>query len=118
LARYIGAWTFPTAGGQFHGAQPEFIDLVVHEENGRVTGTLYGRFKLPSGTSVDPLVRFDFEGQLQATPTQTFALLTSDGAKGTVDLIPGPAFNLLEVNFQTDPKPNKLRLGNFILLKK
>jgi hypothetical protein len=118
LARYVGAWTFPTPGGQFHGTQPEFVDLVVHEEKGRVTGTLYGRFKLPPGSSGDPVLRFDFDGQLQASPDQTYALVTSDGAKGTIDLIPGPAFNLLEINFQTELKPDKIRLGNFILLKK
>jgi len=118
LARYVGGWTFPPAGGQFHGSQPEFIDLVVHEDRGRVTGTLYGRFKLPPGSTGDPVLRFDFEGVWQSIPTQTFNLVTGDGAKGTIDLIPGPAFNLIEVNFQTEPKPNKVRLGNFILLKK
>jgi hypothetical protein len=118
LARYVGGWTFPTINGQYFGTQPEFIDLVVHEEKGHVTGTLYGRFKLPSGSTGDPVLRFDFEGQWQSTPTQTFALMTGDAAKGTIDLIPGPAFNLLEVNFQTEPKLNKVRLGNFILLKK
>ncbi len=117
LARFVGAWTFPP-GGQYHGAQPEFIDLVVHEEKGHVTGTLYGRFKLAPGTPSDPVLRFDFEGELHATPDQSFALVTSDGAKGTVDLIPGPAFNLLEINFQTELKPDKIRLGNFILVKK
>jgi hypothetical protein len=44
--------------------------------------------------------------------------MTGDGTPGTIELIPGPAFNLLEVNFQTDPQPNKIRLGNFILVKK
>jgi hypothetical protein len=118
LARYIGAWTFPTSGGQFHGTQPEFVDLVVHEDKGHVTGTLYGRFKLPPGTPGDPVLRFDFDGQLQGAPNQSFALVTSDGAKGTLDLIPGPAFNLLEINFQTELRPDKIRLGNFILVKK
>jgi hypothetical protein len=64
------------------------------------------------------VLRFDFEGEWQAGSVQTFNLMTGDGAKGSIDLIPGPAFNLLEVNFQTEPKANKVRLGNFILVKK
>jgi hypothetical protein len=118
LARYVGGWMFPSTNGQSHGALPQSVDLTVHEEKGHVTGTLIARFKLPAGSAGDPALRFDFDGQWQATATQTFPLITSDGTKGTIDLIPGPAFNLLEVNFQTEPKPGKIRLGNFILLKK
>jgi hypothetical protein len=44
--------------------------------------------------------------------------MTSDGTSGTLELIPGPAFNLLEVNFLTDPRANAIRAGNFILVKK
>ena len=57
-------------------------------------------------------------GQFLLTGSQKFTLMTSDGAAGVVELIPGPAFNLLEVNFQTDPRANKIRSGNFILVKK
>lgn len=118
LARFVGAWTYPTVNGIFHGAQPEFVDLVVHEQNGHAEGTLFGRFKLAPGNATDPLVRFDFEGDFGPTASQRFTLVTSDGVKGFLELIPGPAFNLLEVNFQTDPQTNKLRAGNFILVKK
>ncbi|MBZ5636258.1 MAG: hypothetical protein LAO55_24275 [Acidobacteriia bacterium] len=118
LPRYVGAWTYPTVNGIFHGAQPEFVDLVVHEQDGHADGTLFARFKQSSGSATDPLVRFDFQGDFAATPVQRFKLVTSDGAQGTVELIPGPAFNLLEVNFQTDPQANKIRTGNFILVKK
>jgi hypothetical protein len=45
-------------------------------------------------------------------------LLTADGAKGTIDLIPGGAFNLLEINFHTDAKAGKIQQGNMVLLKK
>jgi hypothetical protein len=117
-ARYVGAWTYPTVNGLYHGAQPEFVDLVIHEANGHVDGTLYGRFKLATGSTGDPLVRFDFQGDFTAAPTQRFPLVTSDGAAGTVELIPGPAFNLLEVNFQAAPRANKIATGNFILVKK
>jgi hypothetical protein len=118
LARYVGAWTYPTVNGIFHGMQPEFVDLVVHEQNGHAEGTLFGRFKLPSGNATDPLVRFDFEGDFGSAASQRLTLVTSDGVKGFIELIPGPAFNLLEVNFQTDPQNNKIRAGNFILVKK
>jgi hypothetical protein len=47
-----------------------------------------------------------------------FNLVTSDGAKGTIELIPGSAFNLLEVNFQTEPKPGKVRQADVVLVKK
>ncbi len=118
LARYVGAWTYPADNGLFHGPQPEFVDLVVHEQNGHATGTLFGRFKVASGETTDPLVRFDFKGDFGPAKTQRFPLVTSDGTPGTIELIPGPAFNLLEVNFLTDPKANKLRAGNFILVMK
>ncbi len=118
LARYTGAWTYSTVGGMFHGAEPESVDLVVHEENGKATGTFYARFKLPRGSTGDPLVRFDFSGDFRATRIQTFTLETSDGAKGSIDLIPGNAFNLLEVNFETEMKPGKIHLGDLLLVKK
>ena len=70
LSRYVGAWTYPTVGAHYHGAQPEFVDLVVHEETGRASGTLYARFKLPPGGAGDPLVRFDFEGAFQSSRSE------------------------------------------------
>lgn len=118
LIRYTGAWTFPLANGLYHGPQPEFADLVVHEENGHADGTLFARFKPGAGAPGDPVLRFDFSGEFKNMRTQVFNLETSDGAKGTLQLIPGPAFNLLEVNFQIDAKPGKVRQGNMVLVKK
>ena len=118
LARYVGAWTFPATNGLYHGVQPEFLDVLIHEENGRATGTAFARFKLPPGSSNDPVLRFDFSGDFQPTQRQVFNLVTADGAKGTIELIPGPAFNLLEVNFQTEPKPGKIRQADVLLVKK
>lgn len=118
ISRYVGAWTYPVRNTLFYGAEPEFVDLVVHEENGRAAGTLYARFKLPSGSSGDPILRFDFAGSFQNARSQSFSLETSDGAKGTVELLPGPAFNLIEVNFTTEARPGKVRQGNFLLVKK
>jgi hypothetical protein len=118
LARYIGAWSFPATNGLYHGAQPEFFDVLVHEENGRATGTAFARFKLPPGAAGDPILRFDFSGNFQPTQRQVFNLVTTDGAKGTLELIPGPAFNLLEVNFQTEAKAGKIRQADVVLVKK
>ena len=67
---------------------------------------------------LDPLVRFDFQGDFATAALQRFPLVTSDGTKGTIELIPGPAFNLLEVNFVADPRQGKINSGNFILVKK
>jgi hypothetical protein len=118
LSRYVGAWTYPVRNTLYYGAEPEFVDLVLHEENGRAAGTLYARFKLPSGSAGDPTLRFDFAGSFQNGRSQSFSLETSDGAKGTIELIPGPAFNLLEVNFSTDLRPGKVRQANFLLVKR
>ena len=118
LVRYVGEWTYPKVNGVFHGAQPESVEMEVHEKNGHADGTIEARFRLPPGGANDPSIKFTFEGDITATPTQKFTLMTSEGTPGTIELIPGPAFNLLEVNFQTDPQANKIRTGNFILVKK
>ena len=117
LVRYVGDWTYPKVNGIFHGAQPDSVELEVHETSGHVDGTLEARFKLSPGAN-DPVVQFKFAGDIAATPTQKFTLMASDGTPGSIELIPGPAFNLLEVNFQADPQANKIRAGNFILVKK
>jgi len=117
LLRYTGGWMFP-AGGIFHGTQPDSVDLTVREENGHVTGSFNARFKIAAAKAPDPVVRFNFEGDLTANRNQIFNLRTAEGLTGTIELIPGPAFNLLEVNFQTEMRPNRIRSGNFLLVKK
>jgi hypothetical protein len=118
LVRYTGTWSFSSAEGIYSGAKPEFVDLAVHEEDGQLKGSFYGRFTVTPGGKLDPVVRFDFSGPITATRTQSLQLETADGAKGTIELIPGGAFNLLEINFHTDPKVGKLQQGNMVLLKK
>jgi hypothetical protein len=118
VPRYVGAWTYPTVGAHYHGMQPESADLVVREENGQASGSLAARFRLPAGSTDDPVVRFDFAGTLANSPMQKFVVTTSSGAAGTLELIPGPAFNLLEVNFTTSDQPGVIRQGNFMLVKK
>ena len=118
LVRYIGAWTYPTVGAHYYGMQPESADLVVREENGQARGTLTARFRLPAGSTDNPVVRFDFAGAFGTTRAQKFAVTAASGTTGTMELIPGPAFNLLEVNFNTGDKPGMIRQGNFLLIKK
>lgn len=116
LIRYTGGWTFPASNGLYHGPQPESAELMVQEQNGHADGTLNARFKVASG---DPVLRFVFTGEFKDTRTQVFSLETNDGSRGTLELIPGPAVNLLEINFQiADAKPGKIRQGNMLLLRK
>lgn len=118
LVRYVGAWTYPMVGAHYHGTQPESADLVVREENGQASGSLAARFRLPAGSTDNPVVRFDFAGAFANLLVQKFMITTSSGAMGTLELIPGPAFNLLEVNFTTSDQPGMIRQGNFLLIKK
>lgn len=118
LIRYTGEWIFPATNGLYHGAQPESADLMVNEDNGHASGSLTARFKQERGSPRDSEVRFDFSGQFENKRNQLFTLESSDGTKGTVELIPGPAFNLIEVNFQIQAKPGKLGQGDMMLVKK
>jgi hypothetical protein len=118
LMRYVGEWTYPTVGAHYHGMPPESAELVVREESGQGSGTLTARFRLPAGSRDNPVVRFDFAGPFVSSRVQKFAVTTAGGATGTLELIPGPAFNLLEVNFSTEDKPGMIRQGNFLLIKK
>jgi hypothetical protein len=117
LVRYTGDWIFPQKG-MSHGTQPEFVDLVVREDNGRCDGRMVARFLLPPGSAGDPVLRFEFSGDFKNSARQTFALTTSDGATGTIDLIPAGAFNLLEINVQIAANPGKVRQANVMLIKK
>lgn len=116
LSRYVGVWNYQ-AGSAFHGSEPEFVDLVVHEDNGHATGTFYARFKVPPGSTGDPVLRFDFSGDFKPNRIQTFPLKTAEGATGSIDLIPGRAFNEIEVNFDTEIKPGKVHQGDILLVK-
>jgi hypothetical protein len=117
LPRYTGDWIY-APNGLYHGTQPESVDLVVREDNGYCQGTVEGKFVLPRGSTLDPQLRFTFSGAFQNTVRQTFPLETSDGAKGTIDLIPGGAFNLIEINIEIEAKPGKVRQANLVLIKK
>jgi hypothetical protein len=117
LVRYVGAWTYPTLGAHYHGAQPQSADLVVREQNGQASGSLSARFRLPPGSTDNPVVHFDFSGPFGSARAQRFAVTSASGATGTLELIPGPAFNLLELNFNLNDKPGLIHQGNFLLIK-
>ncbi len=116
LARYTGEWMFP-ARGLYYGPQPESISLVVNENNGRLSGTMSARFILSPGNANDPVLKFTFDGPIEQGRSQKLSLKTEAGSTGTIELIPGSAYNLLEVTFETEPGINKIRSGNFVLLK-
>jgi hypothetical protein len=118
LSRYIGEWSYPKLNPLYSGPEPQFVELVVHEDNRRATGTVTVRFKLPQGSLLDPALHGDFTGTFENTRNQIFSLQTSDGGKGKIELIPGPAFNLLEVNLTMEPRPGKVQRANFLLVKK
>jgi hypothetical protein len=118
LTRYTGEWVYPTVNGRFHGSEPDTVALEVHEENGRATGTFLARFKLPPGSKLDPVVRFEFSGDFTATRNQQFSISSANGAAGTIELIPGNAFNLLEINFQMNPAAGKIAADDLLLVKK
>jgi hypothetical protein len=102
----------------YRGPEPQFVQLVVREDNRRATGTLTVRFKFPPGIPLDPRLHGDFTGTFENTRNQVFSLQTNDGAKGKIELIPGPAFNLLEVYLTIEPRPGKVQQANFLLVKK
>ncbi len=64
------------------------------------------------------MLRFDMTGPITSSRTQKLTLETTEGAKGTIELIPGGAFNLLEINFHIDPKAGKVDQADMVLLKK
>jgi hypothetical protein len=117
LVRYTGEWIFP-AKGTFRGSEPESFEIAVTEQKGQAKGTVTGRFKVPPGGAVDPVFSFTFSGPFQSTRNQSFPLITQDGTKGTVELIPGPAFNLLEVNVQTEAKEGRIQQADVVVVKK
>ncbi len=113
---YAGAWTYPASNGTYHGLTPESVDLVVREENGRAIGTLTARFSVPPGSTDDAELRVNFSGEFQNAKNQVFNLDSAGGVKGTIELIPGSAPNLLEVNVEAGLR--KILHENFVLVKK
>lgn len=118
LNRFVGSWTFPVTGGLYHGPQPDVINFEVKEENGMLRGTMDGRFWPFGDINAVTTLHFEFSGTPGTGRVLSFPLVTKEGAKGNIDLIPGPAFNLLEINYYTDRVPGKLNRGNLLLIRK
>jgi hypothetical protein len=116
MSRYTGSWTFLPGVSTYHGLPPVSFDVFVREDGGQIFGTVNARFIV--GLNADPNVRFDFSGPMQASRYQSFPLKTAEGAKGTLELIPGNAFNLLEVNYTLDGAPGKVPESDVILVKR
>ena len=116
ISRYTGSWTFLPGVSTYHGMPPISCDVTVREEGGQIVGKLDASFIVAG--KVDPNIRFDFSGPLQAGRYQAFALKTAEGVQGKVELIPGNAFNLLEVNYVLDGAPGKVREADVILVKR
>jgi hypothetical protein len=116
-SRFAGAWSYPMTNGLYHGSQPEVVEVVIQEANGRLSGTAYARFK-PSPSEPSRTLRFQFGGEVRPGRTQSFTLETVDGAKGSVELIPGTSPSLVELNFRTAPESGNGQTGNMILVKR
>jgi hypothetical protein len=118
LIRFTGSWIFPPSGGLYHGPQADTAALELKEEAGQISGTLDARFWPFGDIPAVSTLHFDFSGTPGTGRVLSFPLVTKEGAKGNIDLIPGPAFNLLEINFYTERRPGKISQGNLLLLKK
>jgi hypothetical protein len=118
LSRYTGAWIYPMVAAEFHGPEPSTVDMLLRETNGQAKGTLVVWFKVAANSKIEPAVRFDFEGPFQSSRNQSFPLITSNGAMGTVELIPGNVYNMIQVRFSTEDKPSTVRQADFLLIKK
>jgi hypothetical protein len=117
-SRYVGAWTYPRKGGIYRGAELVSADLVISDESGTINGMLTARFKLPRGTKGDSDVRLTFGGPFRNAGFQSFPVKTSNGAGGTIELIPGPALYMIEVNFSTNDTVPAVHDANFLLVRK
>lgn len=116
LYRYTGEWNYPIVGAQFHGPQPESVDMLVREENGFAKGTLIIRFQVPPRGTTESSLRINFEGPFQNTRNQSFPMTGANGAKGNIELLPGSVFNMLEVNYKFEG--DQARQGDFLVVKK
>ncbi len=116
ISRYTGSWTFLPGVSTYHGLAPLSFDAVVREEGGQLIGTVNAQFIVTG--KADPSVRLSFSGPLQTRRMQTFPLKTAEGVPGSLDLIPGNAFNLLEVNYTLEGASAKVHESDVILVKR
>jgi hypothetical protein len=116
ISRYTGLWNFLPGVSTYHGMAPVSFEVLIKEEGGQISGSVNAQFIIFG--SGDPNIRFNFSGPMQASRYQAFALKTPDGIQGKVELIPGNAFNLLEINYTLEGAPGKVRESDVILVKR
>ena len=81
-------------------------------------GGLSVRFKPGLGTE-SGLLQFGFSWKTSgARRSKPFSIETKNGDRGTIELIPGSAPNMLEVNFHVRRSDGKTQSGNVILGKR
>lgn len=81
-----GRWTFGPTSPSGSPFPPESVALSLSEIGGLLQGTLAGRYRTPRSSGLQPDVRFSFQGPARAG-NMRFPWATSDGTKGSVELI-------------------------------
>jgi hypothetical protein len=112
LPRYAGSWAYTpigTAPSQFFGPVPKSVTLTVTEADGKLVGTLQATF-----TKASYSLDVQFGDTMQPARVQRFATESPVGP-AIVELIPGPAFNLLELNVRAEQLSDPL--VNVMLVK-
>src|SRR5271170_3239830 len=69
---FAGRWGYSTVQGRYAGAEPEVVDGVIHEDHGRLIGTMFVHFKRSADGAPDFTDKFQFAGDLHGGPTQVF----------------------------------------------
>ena len=87
--------------------------MVIQESNGALSGALNARYSAPAAD-----LRLQFQGRALEGKTQSFTVPLADGANGKIELIPGTAINLLEVNFESPAGSGPITSANFVLVKR
>jgi len=115
---FAGRWAFSRSQGPFDVSNPEVVEGVIQEENGRLSGTMFVHFKGSPDGNPDATHRFQFAGDLQGGRTQVFPLDSVAGTQGTIELVAGNAPNVLEVRLETPSERGTIHTGNIVLEKK
>ena len=112
VTRFTGEWEFP-AKGLFYGRKPDEVELVIRDDNGTLSGALTARYSAPTAN-----LSLQFQSGVQEGRTQTFTVPLANGVSGRIELIPGTAINLLEVNFESPAGSAPVTSANFVLVKR
>ncbi len=102
-----------TAKGLFYGRKPDEVELVIRDDNGTLSGALTARYSAPTAN-----LSLQFQAGVQEGRSQTFTVPLANGVSGRIELIPGTAINLLEVNFESPAGSAPVTSANFVLVKR